>query len=130
MFYRVFQIVLMSVGDIVLITPVIHRTFCEIDGSNWPWGHQNCSLIFGSWTYSDKSINLLVYDEPSMGGAIDFKYFINPRVSFFNKVSLTCCIGSTILGAGFCSYEHFWFSSRKSSPCHLLTQSLTLLKVS
>jgi hypothetical protein len=72
----------MATGDIIFVPTVVHRTFCEIDGSNWPWGQQNCSLIFGSWTYSDKSINLVEYSEPSMGGAIDSKYFINPRVSF------------------------------------------------
>jgi len=80
-FHCKFQIVLLSTGDIYFIPPATHRTFCAIDSSNWPWGEQNCSLVFGSWTYSENAINLLPYDEPSMGGAIDYKHFINPRVT-------------------------------------------------
>ena len=74
------QVVLMSTGDIYFVPPVIHRTFCNFNTENWPWGEQNCSLIFGSWTYSEKDLNLVANDDSSMGGAIDTKYFSNPRV--------------------------------------------------
>lgn len=26
--------------------------------NNWPWGEQNCTLIFGSWTYDMAHVNL------------------------------------------------------------------------
>ena len=76
----------MSTGDIIFVPPVIHRTFCSFNTDNWPWGEQNCSLIFGSWTYSEKDINLIAYDVNGAGGEFDIKYFVNPRVRLFFQI--------------------------------------------
>jgi hypothetical protein len=79
-----FQILIMSTGDVIFVPPVIHRTFCPIDFANWPWGEQNCTLIFGSWTYHENDLDLQPLTE---GGSsqlepLDTKDFVNPRVIF------------------------------------------------
>ena len=74
----------MSTGDVIFVPPVIHRTFCPIDFANWPWGEQNCTLIFGSWTYHESLLDLQpLKDDSSHMDAIDTKEFVNPRVILF-----------------------------------------------
>merc|ERR1712001_41159 len=34
------------------------KSHCNVNFNNWPWGEQNCTLIFGSWTYDMAHVNL------------------------------------------------------------------------
>ena len=37
---------------------IILQSHCNVNFNNWPWGEQNCTLIFGSWTYDMAHVNL------------------------------------------------------------------------
>jgi hypothetical protein len=52
----------MYTGQVRMVLPVTIRSICAIDSSNWPWGQQNCTLVFGSWTYPDRDMNLVSTD--------------------------------------------------------------------
>lgn len=79
--FIILQILIMSTGDVIFVPPVIHRTFCPIDFSSWPWGEQNCTLIFGSWTYHENVLDLQpLKDDSSHMEPLDVKEFVNPRV--------------------------------------------------
>merc|ERR1712156_1001043 len=34
------------------------ESHCNVNFNNWPWGEQNCTLIFGSWTYDMAHVNV------------------------------------------------------------------------
>ena len=54
---------------------IFYRTFCPLNFTDWPWGIQTCSFMFGSWTYSSKFIDI---DINSI--EIGHSNFINPQV--------------------------------------------------
>ena len=37
------------------------QTYCNFNFNNWPWGEQNCTLEFGSWTYDMKNLDIVPY---------------------------------------------------------------------
>ena len=37
---------------------IIVQSHCNVNFNNWPWGEQNCTLIFGSYTYDMAHVNL------------------------------------------------------------------------
>eukprot|EP00088_Acartia_fossae_P035459 TRINITY_DN36537_c0_g1_i1.p1 TRINITY_DN36537_c0_g1~~TRINITY_DN36537_c0_g1_i1.p1 ORF type:complete len:258 (-),score=30.04 TRINITY_DN36537_c0_g1_i1:60-833(-) len=52
-----------SNGDILWIPPVSHKVLCEgLSYDNWPWGVQECSLEFGSWSYNADQYDLDFYE--------------------------------------------------------------------
>jgi len=52
-----------SNGNILWIPPVSHKVLCEgVSYDNWPWGVQECSLDFGSWSFNAEQYDLDFYD--------------------------------------------------------------------
>jgi len=52
-----------SHGNILWIPPVSHKVLCEgVTYDNWPWGIQECSLDFGSWSFNAEQYDLDFYD--------------------------------------------------------------------
>ncbi len=73
------KVLIWSSGDVIFVPPVTQRSFCAIDFGQWPWGEQNCTLIFGSWTYHEGLLDLQPL--PLKGeSAVDLTHFVNPRV--------------------------------------------------
>ncbi len=52
-------------GEILWVPPSIFRSTCAIDIKYFPFDSQNCSMIFGSWTYESDQLDLLFVDNRS-----------------------------------------------------------------
>ena len=52
------KVLLYSSGKILSVPPVILRSHCDVDLTNWPYDEQDCFLKFGSWTHDGLGINL------------------------------------------------------------------------
>lgn len=50
---------LYNTGDIMWSNPGVYKFSCSLDLKLFPFDTQQCSMTFGSWTYSDKYINLI-----------------------------------------------------------------------
>ena len=71
------MVVLSSSGNVIFVPPVTYKTRCAPQWQNLPWGSHNCSLTFGSWTYSMKDVNII---EGAQG--VDSSYFEESDVRF------------------------------------------------
>lgn len=75
------RVVIRHTGDIVFVPPVTYKGFCAFsDPETWPWGERNCTMIFGSWTYSQADLDIHARDVETYDGAIDTRYFQNKMV--------------------------------------------------
>ena len=45
-------------GRINWFAPTIIKTTCHVDAKHYPFDRQNCSLVFGSWTYDGLEIDI------------------------------------------------------------------------
>ena len=45
-------------GRINWFAPTIVKTSCHVDAKHYPFDRQNCSLVFGSWTYNGLEIDI------------------------------------------------------------------------
>ncbi|ELT95279.1 hypothetical protein CAPTEDRAFT_139268 [Capitella teleta] len=45
-------------GTILHMIPIVLKSSCAVDVSNFPFDSQNCTLTFGSWTYNGNKVNL------------------------------------------------------------------------
>merc|ERR1712165_519036 len=52
------NVVIFSNGLVVFSPLMQFKSHCNVNFNNWPWGEQNCTLIFGSWTYDMAHVNL------------------------------------------------------------------------
>lgn len=52
------RVQLQNNGDVKWLSPIILRSACSIDVTYFPFDTQNCSLKFGSWTYSQDRLDL------------------------------------------------------------------------
>jgi len=50
---------LYNTGEIMWSNPGVYKFSCSLDLKLFPFDTQKCSMSFGSWTYSDKYINLI-----------------------------------------------------------------------
>lgn len=46
-------------GDLMYSKPGIFKFSCALDLTNFPFDKQNCTMLFGSWVYNNKYINLI-----------------------------------------------------------------------
>lgn len=68
------RVVIKSSGLIHFVPPVTYRSHCSLTNpSEWPWGEQNCSLAFGSWTYDKSEVDVEAAET-------SVEYFRNNRV--------------------------------------------------
>lgn len=47
-----------NLGKVLWVPPAQFQTLCEINLKYWPFDEQECSLIFGSWTYDGNEVQL------------------------------------------------------------------------
>lgn len=52
------NLLLFNSGDVLWVPPAQFGVFCEMDLTHWPFDTQNCSFVFGSWTYHSLALNL------------------------------------------------------------------------
>ena len=45
----------------------IYRSMCKIDVSNFPFDVQNCSMAFGSWTYTSSEVDIKLAEDNKWG---------------------------------------------------------------
>ena len=65
-------------GLVVFAPPMRINSFCALTGK-FPWGTQNCTVHFGSWTY-DLTLMDIVSEETENIPAIGTKWMANKRV--------------------------------------------------
>jgi len=53
-----FNAVIFSSGMVVFIPFMEFKSHCNVNFNDWPWGEQNCTMIFGSWTYDMANVNV------------------------------------------------------------------------
>lgn len=52
------NLILYESGDVIWVPPAKLNVFCEMDLTYWPFDTQNCSFVFGSWTYHAFDLDL------------------------------------------------------------------------
>ncbi|XP_054160007.1 neuronal acetylcholine receptor subunit alpha-7-like [Oppia nitens] len=52
------NMLLYSTGEIMWVPPVVLKSLCDVDLTNWPYDEQTCFLTFGSWTHDGLGINI------------------------------------------------------------------------
>ncbi|VDM54592.1 unnamed protein product [Angiostrongylus costaricensis] len=52
------NVVINYLGDMLWVPPALYKSSCIIDVEFFPFDEQVCTLMFGSWTYSEKEIKL------------------------------------------------------------------------
>uniref|UniRef100_A0AC35TQ02 Neur_chan_LBD domain-containing protein n=1 Tax=Rhabditophanes sp. KR3021 TaxID=114890 RepID=A0AC35TQ02_9BILA len=72
-------------GEVLFVPPAIFKSSCMIDVEFFPFDEQLCTLLFGSWTYSDKEITLDFDQAPS----IDLQEYSPSNSVFCGKDKLT-----------------------------------------
>lgn len=50
---------LYNTGDLMYSKPGIYKFSCSLDLKNFPFDEQNCTMLFGSWVYNDRFVNLI-----------------------------------------------------------------------
>ena len=89
---------LYNTGEIFQSKPSIIKFSCPLDLHEFPFDIQKCNMYFGSWTFNDKMLMLVPYDEierqidvlPSFSHS-EWK-MINYFINVFNE-SRICCPG-------------------------------------
>ena len=59
------NVLIYSDSRVVWIPPAIFQSTCRIDVTYFPFDQQRCEMIFGSWTYTGKAIDLKFYENKS-----------------------------------------------------------------
>jgi len=61
------NVVIRSNGHVIYVPPMMIKTHCNVNYEGWPFGEQNCTWKFGSWTYDKTDIDITAgateYDE-------------------------------------------------------------------
>jgi len=57
------NILIYNGGYAMWIPCTIYKSSCTIDVQYFPFDEQNCTLMFGSWTYSGKEVKLKYYTD-------------------------------------------------------------------
>ncbi|CAG2116278.1 unnamed protein product [Medioppia subpectinata] len=52
------NVLLYSNGVVFWVPPILLKSFCQLDLTDWPYDQQNCWLKFGSWTHDGLAINI------------------------------------------------------------------------
>lgn len=65
------RVTVYSTGDVFLSRPGLVTSSCTMNLDLYPYDTQDCSLTFGSWSYTDAKLNLSAFDP-----AIDTAVFI------------------------------------------------------
>uniref|UniRef100_A0A0N5AIJ1 Neur_chan_LBD domain-containing protein n=1 Tax=Syphacia muris TaxID=451379 RepID=A0A0N5AIJ1_9BILA len=52
------NVVIKHTGEMLWVPPAIYKSSCIIDVEFFPFDEQQCHLVFGSWTYSEKEITM------------------------------------------------------------------------
>lgn len=60
-------------GTVKWIPPAIYRSSCEIDMRNFPFDEQTCFFKFGSWTYDQHKVDLMLFEDRR---AIDLREYV------------------------------------------------------
>jgi len=55
------KLIIYDNGNVIYAPQVNYKTYCNFNFNNWPWGEQNCTLEFGSWTYDMKNLDIVPY---------------------------------------------------------------------
>ncbi|EDO46124.1 predicted protein [Nematostella vectensis] len=87
------KVVLHNTGAIEWYAPTLVKSICKIDITYFPFDKQNCSLVFGSWTYTSEFLSLdIKQKEPDLS-----KYTPNGQWEMMhaevkrNVVKYSCC---------------------------------------
>ena len=56
---------LYNTGDLMYSKPGIYKFSCSLDLKNFPFDKQNCTMLFGSWVYNDRFVNLIPNIDPN-----------------------------------------------------------------
>lgn len=65
------KVIISYKGENTWFAPTIIRSKCNINLTYFPFDDQFCELRFGSWTYTDKEVDI------QMGGNIDLDKYLN-----------------------------------------------------
>eukprot|EP00794_Sanderia_malayensis_P013706 gene13706-15135_t len=88
------RVILSHTGKNAWLGPVIIKSKCSIDVTNFPFDQQSCSLKFGSWTYDGFRLDLLKEaDSAELSKYLpnaEWKLVAVPAVR--NEVKYFCCI--------------------------------------
>merc|ERR1712141_513119 len=76
-----FNAVIFSSGLVVFIPFMQFKSHCNVNFNDWPWGEQNCTMIFGSWTYDMANVNVKGFN---FGGSGDSTITIGSGHEVFN----------------------------------------------
>jgi len=52
------NVVILSSGMVIFTPAMEYKSHCNVNFNDWPWGEQNCTMIFGSWTYDMANVNV------------------------------------------------------------------------
>eukprot|EP00058_Branchiostoma_floridae_P009115 XP_002594603.1 hypothetical protein BRAFLDRAFT_121739 [Branchiostoma floridae] len=67
------NVIVYNTGDCYWLPPAIFQSSCSIDVRQFPFDRQNCSMKFGSWTYTSDEVNLVISDYGKTAILDDFK---------------------------------------------------------
>ena len=48
-------------GSVVRIPPIVYRSSCKIDMTNFPYDEQHCDFKFGTWSHSADQMDMVSY---------------------------------------------------------------------
>ncbi|XP_066271917.1 neuronal acetylcholine receptor subunit beta-4-like [Branchiostoma lanceolatum] len=67
------NVIVYSSGDCYWLPPAIFQSSCAIDVRQFPFDRQNCSMKFGSWTYTSDEVDVVIQDYGKTAILDDFK---------------------------------------------------------
>lgn len=82
-------------GEVKWFPPAVYQSACRIDVRYFPFDEQTCILKFGSWSYTEDSLDLIPMNDQVVER--DFwpneEWFIMDAPCYKNRVRYPCCEG-------------------------------------